>query len=197
VPVTVILPLSEPRRPTLMLSPTRAVALGSPTMAKSKRCPHGLGPGHQLVGAVDRVGFLVIGDGERDGAFVGAAIGNGRRHGRDEGSDAGLHVGRTATVDRAIDDLGGEGRMSPGSDVAGRHHVGMPGEQQVPANRAARREEVVDRVGSIALEAQRWQRESEREKRASSTSSTPAGSGVTGRIKSASSGTGSIKCLSP
>lgn len=28
-------PENEPRRPILMLSPTRAVALGSPTMAKS------------------------------------------------------------------------------------------------------------------------------------------------------------------
>jgi hypothetical protein len=35
-------PLSEPRRPILMLSPTLAVALGSPTMAKSKLWPWSL-----------------------------------------------------------------------------------------------------------------------------------------------------------
>jgi hypothetical protein len=70
MPVTVIRPENEPRRPILMLSPTRAVALGSPTMAKSYRVALRGGPLQQLVGAVDRVGFLVIGDGERDASVA-------------------------------------------------------------------------------------------------------------------------------
>ena len=61
-PVTVIRPLSEPRRPILIESPTRAVALGSPTMAKSdvalRRRPF-----EDAVRAVDAVGLFVIGNG--------------------------------------------------------------------------------------------------------------------------------------
>src|SRR5690606_18650428 len=50
-----------------------------------------LHPGAELFGAVDGVGFLVIGDGVLDGAGVGRDGGTGG----DEGGDAGLHVGGT------------------------------------------------------------------------------------------------------
>ncbi len=45
--------------------------------------------------------------------------------------------------------------MRPGRDVAGRHHVGVAGEQQMRAavGRAlARGVEIVDRIGAVALE---------------------------------------------
>jgi hypothetical protein len=110
-----------------------------------------LGPGEQLLGAVDRLRFLVIGDGERDGA---GDITHPRQRG-DEGGDAGLHVRRAPAVDQPVGRLGRKGRMRPGCRIARRHHIGMAGKQQVLAARAARREQIVDRIAAaVALEAQ-------------------------------------------
>ena len=130
--MTMSVPLSEPRRPILMVSPSVSTLLGSARMQWSNFSPCSAAHFSSLVRAVDRDAFLVAGDQERDRAFRLAAI---RRemveHGGDAGRDAAFHVDGAAAVERAVDDLAGEGRMRPRRFVAGRHDVGVAGEHQM------------------------------------------------------------------
>ena len=51
--------------------------------------------------------------------------------GGDEAGDAALHVDRAAAVEHAVGDVAGKRRVRPFRLVAGRHHVGMPGEHEM------------------------------------------------------------------
>ena len=95
--------------------------------------------------AVDAGGFLVAGDGEDDAALRRGGGGE-VDGGGDEGGDAGLHVGGAAAVELAVLDGGGEGRVSPGRGVAGRHDVGVAVEAEDRAGVAPAGEEVGDAV---------------------------------------------------
>ena len=61
-------PVSEPRRPILIMSPSGVGLVGSPTRQWSKRSPRSRRPVEQLHGAVDGRAFLVAGDEEGDRA---------------------------------------------------------------------------------------------------------------------------------
>ena len=64
--------------------------------------------------------------------------------GGEEGGDAALHVDRAAAIDHAVLDRRGEGRMAPASRIAGRHDVGMAGEDEMRRAGAEGREEILD-----------------------------------------------------
>ena len=51
--------------------------------------------------------------------------------GCDRAGDAALHVDRAAAVERVVNDLGCERRSRPCRLVAGRHHVGVAGEDEM------------------------------------------------------------------
>ena len=48
-----------------------------------------------------------------------------------EAGDGALHVGRAPSVERAVLDDPGEGRIGPQALIAGWHHVGMSGEAEM------------------------------------------------------------------
>ena len=61
-------PVSDPRRPFLIVSPSKATLVGSPTMQWSKRSPLASAQSSSFDRAVDRGAFLVAGDEEADRA---------------------------------------------------------------------------------------------------------------------------------
>ncbi len=86
--------LTEPRRPILIVSPSRLTLVGSPTRQRVRRHAAFGHMAHQRAGAVDGLAFLVAGDDQADRA--GQRI--GARDGGDEGRDRALHVNRAAPV---------------------------------------------------------------------------------------------------
>src|SRR5262249_17028066 len=91
-----------------------------------------LRPGEQLHRAVDGDALLVAGDQERDRALgFAAARGEMVEYGRDLAGNRAFHVDGAAAIENAVDDLGGERRLSPARRVAGRHDVGMAGEHEM------------------------------------------------------------------
>src|SRR5439155_10633473 len=106
-------------------------------------------PLQQLHGAVDRDAFLIAGDEERDRACrlpaAGAEVIEARRH---RASDGALHVDGAAAVERAVENLAGEGRMRPAGSVARGDHIGVAGEHEVRGAAADAGIEIVDRIGA-------------------------------------------------
>ena len=130
MPVTTSVPFCEPRRPTLMVSPS---SVGAGRLAEDAVVEFFAalgGPLQELDGAVDGDAFLVAGDQERDRA-LGRAAGEMIERGRDRAGDGALHVDRAAAVERVADDLAGKRRARPGGLVAGRNDVGVAGEHQM------------------------------------------------------------------
>ncbi len=104
-------------------------------------------PLQELDGSVDRDALLVAGDEKGDRPLRPSAAGDEviERGGERAGHGA-LHVDRAASVERAVDDLAGERRMAPSRRVARRHHVGVPGEDEVRGCAADAGVEVFDRL---------------------------------------------------
>ena len=71
-----------------------------------------------------------------------------------EAGDGALHVGSAPSVKRAVLDDPGEGRIGPQALIAGRHHVGMPGEADMRRPRADAGEEIVDRRRAVLGESE-------------------------------------------
>ena len=104
------------------------------------------GPCQELHRPVDGDALLVAGDEERDRARRPAAVGGKMIEARcHRAGDGALHVDRAAAVERPRRDLAGKGRMGPVRLVAGRHHVGVAGEDEVRRLAADAGIEVVDR----------------------------------------------------
>ena len=64
--------------------------------------------------------------------------------GGDEARDGALHIRRAAPVQIIAVNRGGERGMSPERFIAGRHHIGMPGEDHQRRVRAPGRPEIAD-----------------------------------------------------
>ena len=64
--------------------------------------------------------------------------------------DAAFHIHRAAAEELAVCDLAGERRMRPAFHLARRHHVGMPGEDDVRRGGADTRIKIFD-VGGAGL----------------------------------------------
>ena len=129
-PLTVSRPDSVPRRPFLIMSPSRSTEVGSPTMQASSRLAARLQQFDQAHRAVDRRAFFVAGQQEGDGAGMGRMLLHelfDRHHHR---GDRGLHVGRAAAVELAVAMRRHEGVAAPALQRPGGHHVGVAGEDQ-------------------------------------------------------------------
>ena len=114
-----------------MVSPRVCALVGSPTMQWSNRSPSRGQPVQHFDRAVDGGAFLVAGDQKADRAlFRRAVFGDPGEGGGGEGGDAALHVGGAAPNNFAIDNFAAERIDPPFLRVAGRHHIGMAGEQQ-------------------------------------------------------------------
>ena len=111
------------------------------------------GPLQKLDRAVDRDAFLIAGDEKRDRALRLAAVGGEIiERGGDKAGDAAFHVDRAAAVEHVAGDFAGERRMRPRRFVAGRHDVGMAGEQQIGLGEADARVKIIDRRGAGLVE---------------------------------------------
>ena len=172
--VTMSVPLSEPRRPILIVSPSVVdiARLAENAVVESLAA---LGrPLQQLDRAVDGDAFLVAGDQERDRALLRLAAVGGEmiERGGERAGDAALHVDRAAAKEFAVGDLAGEGRMRPGRLVARRHHIGVAGEHQMrrgrcrcghrgfrrPACRLAERHALHGKAGAARISCETGQR---------------------------------------
>ena len=78
-----------------------------------------------LLRAVDPWAFLVPGDEKADGAVKFMPLIQKTGHGGDEGGDPALHVRRSPTIERPVNDLPAEGLHRPA--LTHRHHIGVPG----------------------------------------------------------------------
>src|SRR5262249_34439789 len=89
-------------------------------------------PVKQLDGAVDRDALLGAGDQKRDRPVRLAALGRQMIERRcDKTGNAAFHVDSAAAVEALASELATKWRMRPDGLVAGRHDIGMTGEQQI------------------------------------------------------------------
>ena len=145
-PLTVSTPLSEPRRPFLIVSPSRDVDVGSPMMQASIGSPRARSSSTTAAVPID-AGALFVG---RQQQCDRAAV---RRHsrgeplgGRDHRGHRHLHV-RGAAAEEVSVALGRRERIArPAIDRARRHDVDVPGQADERRGRAAPRPEVADRA---------------------------------------------------
>ena len=100
-------------------------------------------PVEQFRGAVDRRTFLVSGDQQRDRSGQGDAVVLQAGKCGNETGNAAFHVHRAAAEHLAVFNGGREGRMPPAALVARWYDIGMTGEHQVLAWRAAHGKQVV------------------------------------------------------
>ena len=107
-------------------------------------------PFQELHGAVDRDALFVAGNQQRERAPLRLAAMRRKmiKGGGDKAGDAALHVDRAASEKLVAGDFAAERRMPPRPLVAGRHHVGMPGEDEVWLFAADAGVEVLDRRGA-------------------------------------------------
>ncbi len=110
-------------------------------------------PFDQLLRAVDRRAFLIAGDGQRQRPLRLARRDEGEG-GSEKRRHATLHVDGAAPDHRAVGDLAGKRRVAPARFIAGRHHVGMPGEDHVWLAAADRGEQVFDVRRILVAEGQ-------------------------------------------
>ena len=149
VPRTVTVALRLPRRPILIMSPSAATLVGSPTRQASSFSPRAASQSSSLLGAVDRDAFLVAGDEKADrAAEIRAARAEKLRRRRREAGDRALHVGGAAADEHAVAHRRRERIARPGLARPGRHHVGMAGEAEIAPARADPRIEIEDRLGA-------------------------------------------------
>ena len=137
-------PLSEPRRPCLIVSPSSAHACRLADDAMIEQLAPGQRPVEELDRAVDRRAFLVAGDEEADRAGK-RRLGDEAQGGGDGSGDAPLHVAGAAAKKLAVGDLGRERIEPPPGDVAGRDDVGMAGESEIRPAGPEPRVQVQDR----------------------------------------------------
>ena len=193
MPVTLSRPFRLPRRPILIASPSRVALVGSPTSAWS-----GCSPLAAIQSSTLRVP-LIAGPSSSPvmSRLIEPAMSSPlardeieRRGG--EAGDGALHVGGAPSVEHAVRDLGGEGRIGPQALIARRHHVGMAGEAEMRRPEPMRAIEIVDRRRAVLGESEPLAVEAAFARARSSTSRAPASSGVTlgQRIKSLASSTG-------
>ena len=103
-----------------------------------------IGPLQELDRAVHGRSLLVAGDEETDRAGeVRRRLEKGERR-RHHAGDAALHVDGAAPEQFAVLDDGGERIVPPAARIAGRHHVGVAGEEKVRTADAEAGVEIVD-----------------------------------------------------
>ena len=144
-------PLSEPRRPCLIVSPSALTHVGSPTMQWSNSSP--------LASAQSRSLTVPLTAGPSSSPVMRKLIepckrrlGDEAQGGGDGGGDAALHVAGAAAKKLAVGDLGRERIEPPALDVAGRDDVGMAGENEIGPPGPEPRVEVQDRRRPGGLE---------------------------------------------
>ena len=153
-----IRPLSEPRRPGLIVSATVSTEVDSPEDAMVERFPLGEGPVDKLDGAVDCGALFVASDEEADRACERPLAGE-TRGGGDRGGDAAFHVAGAAAPELTVRDFPRERIEPPARPIAGRHDVGVAGEGKIGLGRAEPRIKVENRRRSRRLERHELGRE--------------------------------------
>ena len=174
VPRTVTVALRLPRRPILIMSPSDATLVGSPTRHASSFSPRDAS--HSSTFRVPLIetpsSSPVMRRLIEPPKFVPRARDELRRR-RGETRHRRLHVGGAAPDQHAVAHDGRERIAGPGLARAGRHHVGMAGETEIAARRTDARIKIEDRIGAglgkfleLAAEAEFFQRAGEMRQRA-------------------------------
>ena len=145
MPLTVSTPLSDPRRPFLIVSPSRDGRRGLADDARVDALAPRLQLAHDGLRAVDTGALLVRREEQRQRPAVIRRAGDESLGGRDHRGHRHLHVGGAAAEQVAVA-LGGRERIArPPLDRARRHDVDVPGQADERRGRATARPEVADR----------------------------------------------------
>ena len=194
-------PLSEPRRPILISSPTAWRLDGSPTTQACRTSPRAFSQSSTLMVplTLSPSSSPVMSSEIEPGALPPPASRIALRGG-DEAGDLALHIDGAAPVEHAIADLRGERRRGPRVDVARRHDVGVAGKAEIGPGVAEPRIEVLDvRESRLARMSCGGTRSRRQTSTPSSSVSAPPSTGVTlsQRISAWASATGSEAVVMP
>ena len=149
MPSTYSMPCSEPRRPTLMQSPSTSTLLGSPSTQWSNFSPRAAAHCSSFIVPLTEMSSSSPVIRNEIEPFGSAAMGGEIiQHRGDAAGDAALHVDGAAAVQKTVLDVAGERAVGPGALVAGRHHVGVSGKGEVRRRGADAGVEVVDIGGA-------------------------------------------------